>query len=91
MQVDRLKSEILPRLRKNLELLQSGYQAGANQVAFSDILLAQESLNSSRLNLVEGQRDLWVAIADLQGLMQLYLDQDLPAPGSAGQRGQRSR
>jgi outer membrane protein TolC len=41
------------------------------------VLLAQESLEDARLKLVEARRELWKAIADLQGLMQLDLGEDL--------------
>jgi cobalt-zinc-cadmium efflux system outer membrane protein len=77
LEVERLSAEVLPRLRKNLELLRQGYQAAANQVTFSDVFLAEESLNTARLRLAEARRNLWLAIADLQGLMQLDLGEDL--------------
>jgi cobalt-zinc-cadmium efflux system outer membrane protein len=74
-QVERLEKEILPRQRQNLKLMRAGYQAGANQVTFNDVFLAEQALNSSRLSLVEAKRNLWVAVADLQGLMQLDIDE----------------
>jgi cobalt-zinc-cadmium efflux system outer membrane protein len=76
MQVDRLRAEVLPRLRQNLDLLRKGYQAGANQVAFSDVLLAEESLLTTRVTLAEARRHLWLAVADLQGLMQLDVGEE---------------
>jgi cobalt-zinc-cadmium efflux system outer membrane protein len=80
LQVERLTAEVLPRLRQNLELLRKGYQAGADQVTFSDILLAEESLNRTRLTLAEARRALWLAVAEVQGLMQLDLGEELGAP-----------
>jgi cobalt-zinc-cadmium efflux system outer membrane protein len=80
LQVERLTAEVLPRLRKNLELLRQGYQAGAAQVSFSDILLAEESMNRTRLTLAEARRTLWLAVADVQGLMQLDLGEELGEP-----------
>jgi cobalt-zinc-cadmium efflux system outer membrane protein len=82
LQAERLTTEVLPRLRKNLELLHKGYQAGASQVAFSDVLLAEVALNTARLSLAEARRKLWLAIADLQGLMQLDLGEDAEVPAS---------
>lgn len=69
--VERLGSEVLPRLEKRRQLLRQAYQAGAAQVSFSDILLIEQSLLAGRLSLAEARRELWRAIADLQGLMQL--------------------
>jgi cobalt-zinc-cadmium efflux system outer membrane protein len=83
VQVERLSKEVLPRLRKNLELLQKGYQAGANLVTFSDILLAEEAVNRAYLDLAEARRNLWLAVADLQGLMQLDLGEELSPVGAS--------
>jgi cobalt-zinc-cadmium efflux system outer membrane protein len=76
-QVERLTKEVLPRLQESLELVQLGFQRGAAQLSFAEVLLAQESLEDARLKLVEARRELWKAIADLQGLMQLDLGEDL--------------
>lgn len=80
LQVERLTAEVLPRLLRNLELLRRGYQAGADQVTFTDILLAEESLNRTRLTLAEARRALWLAVAEVQGLMQLDLGEELGTP-----------
>jgi cobalt-zinc-cadmium efflux system outer membrane protein len=77
LQAERLIVEVIPRLRKNRELLEKGYQAGANLVTFSDVLLAEESLNSARLTLAEARRNLWLAVAELEGLMQLDVGEAL--------------
>jgi hypothetical protein len=61
----------MPRLRKSLSLLIKAYQAGSAQVTFSDVLMTEQSLNTTGLTLGEAQRSLWLAIADLEGLMQL--------------------
>ena len=62
---------VLPPLRTSEELLRKAYQAGSTQVTFSDVLLAEQSLSSTRLTLAEARRSMWLAIADLEGLMQL--------------------
>lgn len=89
VQVERLESEVLPRLRQSLELLLKAYQAGSAQVSFSDVLMTEQSLNSSRLMLGEARRSLWQAVADLEGLMQLEIGEEhapppLAACGPAG-------
>jgi cobalt-zinc-cadmium efflux system outer membrane protein len=70
-QMERLTARVLPRLEESLKELQKGYQAGAPQVTFADVLQAEQALLTARLSLVEARRTLWLAIADLQGLMQL--------------------
>src|SRR5262249_9830164 len=75
-QVDRLARQVLPRLQESLELLRKAYQAGSAQVTFSDLLMTEQELNSTRLTLAEARRSLWLAVADLQGLMQLGINED---------------
>ena len=83
-QADQLTKEALPRLRDSLDLLLKGYQAGAAQVTFADVFQAQQDLNATRLTLAETRRNLWLAIADLQGLAQIDLGEEpamtLPVP-----------
>ena len=71
--------QVLPRLQKRLELLRQAYQAGAAQVGFSDVLQTEQSLLSARSTLAEARRTLWQAVADLQGLMQLDLGEQVGA------------
>jgi outer membrane protein TolC len=76
-----LDSEVIPRLQESWDLLRKGYfEAGAKEIAFLDVLQAQQALVAARLALVEARRSLWLAIADLEMLMQLDLDEELPAP-----------
>jgi cobalt-zinc-cadmium efflux system outer membrane protein len=70
-QVERLTAEVLPRLEESVALLRKAYEAGSAQVTFSDVLLTEQNLYNARLTLAEAQRSLWLAIADLEGLMQL--------------------
>jgi cobalt-zinc-cadmium efflux system outer membrane protein len=79
-QVEQLGQEIIPGLEKNLSGVREAYQAAVPRVAFADVLLAEQSLNSARLRMAESLRDLWRAVADLQGLMQLDLDEEPSAP-----------
>jgi cobalt-zinc-cadmium efflux system outer membrane protein len=79
-QVERLDDEVLPRLQKSLTLLRKAYQAGSAQVAFSDVLLTQQNLNTTRLTLAEARRSLWQAVADLEGLMQLEVGEGWDCP-----------
>ena len=72
-QVDRLEGQVLPLLKKSLDLLDKSYQGGG-QVSFSDVLMTEQSYISARLNLAAARRNLWLAIADVQGLMQMGLE-----------------
>lgn len=69
-QVERLEAEVLPRLRESLDLIRKAYQAGSAQVTFSDVLTTEQNLLTARVTLAEARRSLWLAVADLQGLMQ---------------------
>jgi cobalt-zinc-cadmium efflux system outer membrane protein len=79
-QLDRLTSAVLPRVRQSVQLIQEGYNKGVAQYTFADVLSAEQSLNDTELRVAQTRRDLWRAIADLQGLMQLDLGEELP-PG----------
>jgi hypothetical protein len=50
--------------------------------------MTERDLNTSRLSLAEARRSLWLAIVDLQGLMQLDVNEGLvplsDGPCSAG-------
>jgi cobalt-zinc-cadmium efflux system outer membrane protein len=75
-QVEGLATEVLPQLERSLGLLLKAYQAGSAQVTFSDVLITEQSLNSTRLTMAEARRSLWLAVADLQGLMQLDVGEE---------------
>jgi cobalt-zinc-cadmium efflux system outer membrane protein len=79
-QAERLTTRVIPRLEESLKQLQKGYQAGAPQVTFADVLQAEQGLLTARLTLAETRRGMWLAIADLQGLMQLDLNEELCLP-----------
>ena len=72
-----VRTEVLPRLEESVELVRESYRAGAAQITFTDVLLAEQALNDARLRLEEARRDLWRAIADLQGLMQLDIGEEV--------------
>ena len=59
------------------------YQAGSTQATFSDVLMSQQGLNGTRLTLAEARRSLWQALADLQGLMQIDLDEEWGCPSAS--------
>jgi cobalt-zinc-cadmium efflux system outer membrane protein len=75
--VERLARQVVPRLERSLESIRQGFQAGSAEFTFADVLLAEQSLLTARLALVEARRSLWLAVADLQGLMQLDLGEEL--------------
>jgi cobalt-zinc-cadmium efflux system outer membrane protein len=78
--VERMTTQILPQLVQTQELVRKGYEAGAADITFADVLLAQQTLDDARLKFAEARRDLWRAIADLQGLMQLDVGEELSLP-----------
>ncbi len=83
-QLRRLSRDVLPRVRRSLQLVQQGYRSGAAQVGFADVLIAQQALNDINLKIAQTRRELWGAVADLEGLMQLDVGEELCSPGTAG-------
>jgi cobalt-zinc-cadmium efflux system outer membrane protein len=75
--VEKLTSMVVPQLKESVDLLRRSYQAGALQTTFADVLSAEQALYAARLSLVERQQAMWQAIADLQGLMQLDVNEEL--------------
>jgi len=73
-EVHRLQTEVLPRSRDSVLGVEKLYQAGSAEVSFADVLQTQATLNETRRRLVTARQELWTAIAELQGLMQLDLD-----------------
>src|SRR5207245_1738199 len=76
---ERLARLVLPRLKESVDLLQKSYEAGAAQTTFADVLSADQALYAARLTLAERRQAMWLAIADLQGLMQLDVDEEFSA------------
>jgi outer membrane protein, heavy metal efflux system len=74
---EQLTNQVLPQLEESANLVRKGYQAGAVQLAFADVLLAEQSKNDARLRLAESRRELGRAVADLKGLMQLDIGENL--------------
>ncbi len=69
--LEQLTNQVVPQLDESAALVRRGYQVGAVQLTFADVLLAEQSLNDARLHLAETRRELALAVADLKGLMQL--------------------
>ncbi len=78
--VEQLHRSILPALQEGVRLVQQGYQAGGPQIGFADVLLAEQALGDARLQFAEAHRELARAVADLKGLMQLDVGEDLETP-----------
>jgi cobalt-zinc-cadmium efflux system outer membrane protein len=74
--VERLATAVVPRLQESADLLLKSYQAGAAQTTFTDVLSADQALYAARLTFAETRQAMWLAIADLQGLMQLDVDEE---------------
>jgi cobalt-zinc-cadmium efflux system outer membrane protein len=88
-QEEGLRTQVLPRLVESARLVRASYQDRVAQITFTDVLLAQQALDEARLRLEEARRELWRAVADLQGLMQLdvgeeWCDPQPPAGAGAG-------
>jgi len=76
-QVEKLSQEVLPRIQESVNLLRDRYAAGATDTTFSDVLMTEQSLIEARLKLAEARQTMGQAVADLQGLMQLDIDEDM--------------
>jgi cobalt-zinc-cadmium efflux system outer membrane protein len=85
-QEERLRTVVVPRLEETLKLVREGFQVGRAGLTFLDVQDAVRSLSDERLRLAEVRRELWRAIADLQGLMQLDLQEEFAPCVTAGQR-----
>ena len=46
------------------------------QTTFADVLSADQALYAAQLTVAERRQALWLAVADLQGLMQLDIDEE---------------
>ena len=79
-QATRLSHEVIPLLERSLAGVKQEFAAGQPRVTFADVLLATQNLNAARLRLADIRREQWRAIADLEGLMQLDVEEPLPLP-----------
>src|SRR5260370_41576926 len=75
-----LTTKVLPRLVESEARVRAAYKAGAKDITLGDRQLASESINDGRIRLSEARRELWRAVADLEGLMQLDLGQEAGPP-----------
>jgi cobalt-zinc-cadmium efflux system outer membrane protein len=76
-QVEQISTGVIPPLEKALREVEKGYGGLRATETFGDVQLTVESLNDARLRLAQARRELWQAVADLQGLMQLDLGEEL--------------
>ncbi len=67
LRAQRYSSDILPRARETLELVNEGYKAG--EVDYLTLLTAQRTFFRTRLAQVEAQRTLWTTTSEIQGLL----------------------
>jgi cobalt-zinc-cadmium efflux system outer membrane protein len=79
LQQEATLDRIYPLLDKSLTLVREGYKTN-RETTISDVLLAEEALNDNRLRRQEVRRDLWRAVADLEGLMQMDLGEEVTPP-----------
>jgi outer membrane protein TolC len=71
----RLETKVIPNFERSLEGIRAGLKAGSTQFNFNDLFSTEQELNSMRLALADTRRELWQALADLQGLMQLDIEE----------------
>ena len=76
VQVERLQNQVLPKQQQSLALVRTGYEAGAPQITFADVLLGEATISDTRLKLATAKRELWRALADVQGMMQVDIKQE---------------
>ena len=72
-----LRTQVMPRSEESAKLVRESYQGKGAQITFTDVLLAEQALNEALLHLEEARRELWRAVADLQGLMQMDIEEYL--------------
>ncbi|MFO0965167.1 MAG: TolC family protein [Gemmataceae bacterium] len=75
-----LNERNLPVLKSRVELIKQAYQAKAENVNFNDVFQAEQALIKTQADAYGVRRDLWRAIADLEGLMQMSLEEELHSP-----------
>jgi len=75
-QEEGLRTQVIPRLEESAKLVRESYQGKGGQITFTDVLLAEQALNEALLHLEESRRELWRAVADLEGLMQMEIGED---------------
>jgi cobalt-zinc-cadmium efflux system outer membrane protein len=69
-QTEAYRERILPKARESLSLIQAGYKQGDAKYNYTALLQAQQVLFQAELTYVQALRDLWRAVADLEGLRQ---------------------
>jgi cobalt-zinc-cadmium efflux system outer membrane protein len=72
-----LRTQVIPRLEESARLVRESYEGKVAQITFADVLLAEQALNEALLHREEARRELWRAVADLQGLMQLDIGEEM--------------
>ncbi len=70
-QVETYEKEILPRAGESLRLIRVGYQAGDAKFDYTTVLEAQRTEARARLALLGAHRELWRAVSEIAGLLQL--------------------
>jgi cobalt-zinc-cadmium efflux system outer membrane protein len=66
-QVDRYSAEILPAAESALELTTEGYRSG--EISFLTLLTAQRTFFQTSLAYLEAQRELWLAVTEIDGML----------------------
>ena len=66
-QVERYREDILPNAKETLDLVQASYEAGESN--YLALLTAQRTYFQTNLAYLDGLRELWSAIWEMEGLL----------------------
>lgn len=69
-QADGYRRNILPSARESLRLVRLGYERGDARYDYTTVLTAQRTLVQAEAVYVQALRELWRAVADIDGLLQ---------------------
>jgi cobalt-zinc-cadmium efflux system outer membrane protein len=72
-QVESYEKTILPEAREALRLVRLGYEKGDPKYDFTALLQAQQTVEQTQLLAVQARGDLWRAISEVAGLLQMDL------------------
>lgn len=72
-QTEKYRTEILPKARQARDAVQLGYQSGAGDTKFdyTSVLQAQQTYVQAQLSYIQSLSDLWRAVSEIAGLLQL--------------------
>jgi cobalt-zinc-cadmium efflux system outer membrane protein len=70
-QVEAYRTRILPSARDSLRLVRLAYEAGEQKTDYTTLLQTQQVLFEAELSYVRALGELWQAVAEIEGLLQV--------------------